>query len=70
MTGNSMREKSPSRLLKAREVARRLNVSKAMAYRLMQRGEIRCVRIGTAVRVRPTDLTAYIQANLTNQPTL
>jgi hypothetical protein len=33
----------------------------------MQRGEIRCVRIGTAVRVRPADLDTYIQVNLTGQ---
>ncbi|MBX3004607.1 MAG: helix-turn-helix domain-containing protein [Anaerolineales bacterium] len=51
-------------LLRAREVAKILNVSQALAYRLMQMGEIPCVRIGTAVRVRPEDLEAYIHANL------
>lgn len=53
-----------ARLLRAREVAKILNVSQALAYRLMQMGEIPCVRIGTAVRVRPEDLDAYIEANL------
>ncbi|MCW5856189.1 MAG: helix-turn-helix domain-containing protein [Anaerolineales bacterium] len=53
-----------ARLLRAREVAKILNVSQALAYRLMQMGEIPCVRIGTAVRVRPKDLDAYIEANL------
>lgn len=57
-------EERTTRLLRAREVAKILNVSQALAYRLMQMGEIRCVRIGTAVRVRPEDLDAYIQANL------
>lgn len=52
------------RLLRAREVAKILNVSQALAYRLMQMGEIPCVRIGTAVRVRPEDLDDYIEANL------
>lgn len=67
MTEVVMNEQPPKRLLKAKEVARQLNISKAMAYRLMQRGEIRCVRIGTAVRVRPSDLVTYIQANMTGQ---
>lgn len=53
------------RLLRANEVAKILNVSLALAYRLMQTGDIPCVRIGTAVRVRPEDLNGYIEANLT-----
>lgn len=51
-------------LLKAVQVAKILNVSVALAYRLMQTGQIACVRIGGAVRVRPQDLTAYIERNL------
>lgn len=53
------------RLLRANDVAKILNVSLALAYRLLQTGEIPCVRIGTAVRVRSEDLEAYIDANLT-----
>jgi excisionase family DNA binding protein len=51
-------------LLKATEVAKILNVSRAMAYQLMQRGEIRTVSIGSAKRVRREDLERYIQENL------
>jgi len=51
-------------LMKASDVAKVLNVSTALAYRLMQTGAIVCVRIGTAVRVRPQDLTTYIEQNL------
>jgi excisionase family DNA binding protein len=47
-------------LLKADDVARLLNISKPMAYRLMQRGDIAVIRINTAVRVKPSDLQAYI----------
>ncbi|MEX1248669.1 MAG: helix-turn-helix domain-containing protein [Anaerolineales bacterium] len=54
-----------TQLLRAREVAKILNISLALSYRLMQMGEIPCVRIGTAVRVRPEDLDAYIDSNLT-----
>jgi excisionase family DNA binding protein len=55
------------RLLKAPEVARLLNISRAMAYRLMQRNEIRTVQIGAARRVRWKDLQEYIQKNLSPQ---
>ncbi len=52
-------------LLKAADVARVLNISVPMAYRLMQRGEIPTVRIGTAVRVKPCDLQAFIERSRT-----
>jgi excisionase family DNA binding protein len=54
----------PTRLLKAIEVAKILNISRAFAYQLMQRGEIRSVVIGTSRRVRPEDLTEFIAGNL------
>ena len=53
-----------STLLKATEVAEILNISKSMAYRLMQTREIPTVCIGNAKRVRPVDLHNYITANL------
>ena len=59
-------EKYPveERLLKAVEIAEILNISRAMAYRLMQTRMIPTVRIGSARRVRPVDLQNYIQENL------
>jgi excisionase family DNA binding protein len=53
------------RLLKAIEIAEILNISRALAYRLMQQGKIRTVRINGSRRVRPVDLNEYIQQNLT-----
>ncbi len=53
-----------ARLLKAVEVAEILNISRAMAYRLMQTREISTVCIGSARRVRPVDLESYIESNL------
>jgi len=47
-------------LLKAKDVAEILQISRAMAYALMQRGEIPTVRIGKSRRVRPEDLIKYI----------
>jgi excisionase family DNA binding protein len=50
-------------LLKAKDVAEILKISRAMAYTLMQRGEIPTVRIGKARRVKPEDLIKYIESN-------
>ncbi len=65
MTERIVDVEKQTHLLRAHEVAKILNVSQALAYRLMQMGDIPCVRIGTAVRVRPEDLDEYIEANLT-----
>ena len=52
------------RLLKSEDVAQILNISKSMAYILMERGDIPTVHIYRAVRVRPQDLEQYIQSNV------
>jgi len=52
------------KLLKATDVADILNISRAMAYRLMQTRDIPTVCIGTAKRVRPGDLQNFIKNNL------
>jgi excisionase family DNA binding protein len=49
------------RLLNGIEVARILNISKALAYRMMQKGEIRVVRFGKSVRVSESDLRTFIE---------
>jgi excisionase family DNA binding protein len=48
-------------LLRPVDVAELLNVSRKTAYRLIERGELSAVRIGTSVRVRPEDLAAYLE---------
>ena len=55
------------RLLRPEEVASLLNVSRAYAYLLMQRGEIPTVKMGRSVRVRPQDLAAFVEQNLHTQ---
>lgn len=52
-------------LLKATDIAEFLNISKFMAYRLMQTGEIPTINIGKAKRVRPLDLHNFINRNIT-----
>lgn len=49
-----------SKLLRANEVAQQLNISRSLAYQLMQRGEIPTVRFGSSVRVRECDLEEYM----------
>jgi excisionase family DNA binding protein len=48
------------RLLRIEQIADRLSVSRSMAWKLIALGQIRSVRIGRAVRVRPIDLESYI----------
>lgn len=54
----------PQKLLRAMEVAEILSVSRAFAYRLMQQGKIPTVCIEGARRVRPEDLSRYINQSL------
>jgi len=48
------------RLLRLQDVADRLSVSRSMAWKLVSLGQLRSLRIGRSVRVRPQDLDAYV----------
>lgn len=54
-------------LLTAQDVSTVLQISEAMAYLLMQRGQIPTVRIGRVVRVRTVDLDKFITGSMSNQ---
>jgi excisionase family DNA binding protein len=56
-----------TRLLKPAEIASLLNISRSFAYYLLQTGAIPAVRLGKACRVRPQDLTEFIENNLHRQ---
>ena len=58
----------PDRLLTAVEIAKLLNISRAFAYQLMQRGKIRTVCIEGVRRVCPDDLRSYIEEHLSPLP--
>lgn len=49
------------RLLRASEVAEKLNISRSLAYKLLQCGEITTVRIFKSVRVKQSDVDEYIR---------
>ena len=51
-------------LLTPTEVSKILRVSRSFAYQLCQTGEIVCLRIRKSIRIRPSDLEAYVCANL------
>jgi len=51
----------PKRLLKASEVANRLHISRAFAYKLMRMGLIRTVKMLGSVRVEEEDVDRFIQ---------
>lgn len=47
-------------LVRVEEAARRMSISRAKAYELIGRGELRSVRIDGSRRVRVSDLNDYI----------
>lgn len=56
-----------SLFLDGKEVAKRLNISRAMVYKLVQQGELSAVRIGSTVRVPLENLSKYIDDHLTSR---
>ena len=64
---SSIRE--DKRLLKASEVARILNISRSLVYRLIHTGKIPSIRINQAVRIHHDDLDRFIEGNRTEVDT-
>ena len=56
-----------NQLLRADQVAERLNISRALAYRLMKNGQIPTVRFIGTVRVSETDLENFIRSHRLGQ---
>jgi excisionase family DNA binding protein len=54
-----------SNLLKAEEVAKILNISRSLTYRLMKTGQLPSVRLGRTVRVHPRELNDFIELSTT-----
>ena len=53
-----------TRLLRATDVATRLNISRSQAFALMRSGELPSVKFGRCTRCRPEDLEAFIASRL------
>ena len=54
------------KLLKPRDVAVILNVSRSYTYQILQNGQLPSVHLGRSVRVKPEDLHAFIMKNTTS----
>jgi excisionase family DNA binding protein len=52
----------PERLLRIREAAERLNISRASLYKLCAQNQVAYVRVGNAIRFAGEDLSAYIRS--------
>lgn len=50
-------------LLRIEEVAQTLQISRSMAWKIVNDGRLRSIRIGRAIRIRPSDLEAFINVN-------
>ena len=53
-----------NKLMRGDDVAIKLGVSKSFVYQMIRDGDIPCIRLGRAVRVRETDVDAYIEQNI------
>ena len=49
-----------TRLITVMDMAERLGISRTMAYKLVWDGEIPSVKIGTAVRIKSSDVDRFI----------
>ena len=58
------------RLLRVAEVAEQLGVSTATVYSLCAAGELPHIRIVDSIRVRPSDLAAFVDGQLVEDRTL
>jgi len=54
---------SYDQLLNADQIADRLNISKPEAFLMMRRGDFPVVRMGRLVRVRESEIEAFIERN-------
>ncbi|MFC1707049.1 helix-turn-helix domain-containing protein [Planctomycetota bacterium] len=61
MVSNSLSETEREELLKIEEVARELRVNTDTAYRWVRQKKLRHVRIGRTLRVRRSDLDAFLE---------
>lgn len=54
----------PGRLLRLDEVAARLTVSIITVRRLIKTGDLKAIKVGKALRIRPEDLEDYLRRSI------
>mgnify|MGYP002869731295 CR=1 FL=1 len=60
----SVASQFPHDLLTAREVAEVMRVSTMTVYRLIKAGELGAIRVGKHLRIRQSDVVAYLDARV------
>ena len=50
-------------LLTIQDVVKRLQVSESTVRRMIDRGELRAIRIGRQIRIKPEDVESFIAEN-------
>src|SRR5262245_17492913 len=60
VTSDSHDDSQQRRMLRLEDLADRLAISRSMAHKLIATGQVRSVRIGRSVRIRPSDLDSYL----------
>lgn len=45
------------------QMAKALHIGRTLAYRLVQSGQVRCLRLGTAIRIPKTALLAVVSVD-------
>mgnify|MGYP000896882930 CR=1 FL=1 len=54
-------------LLKVKEVAQMLALSKCLVYHLVRSGDLQAVKINSSIRIRREDIDEFIQRNLSKR---
>lgn len=57
-------------LYSVKEAARRLGISRSLAYELVESGELPSVRIHSKILIRSDDLDTYVQSLEYSRPTV
>lgn len=57
------------RLLAPDDVAAHCGLSRKAVYRAIERGELRAFRLCSRLRIRPDDVTAWLEASVVNRRT-
>jgi excisionase family DNA binding protein len=58
--------KTNEKYLKVNEVVELWNISRSLVYRMIDEGELRAVRINSALRIRQSDLESYVLTHFTS----
>ncbi len=56
-------EKEEEKMLSVKQVSKMLNISLSSTYRLLDRKELPSYKVGNLVRIKQSDIEAYLERN-------